>query len=325
MAEQREVQAIADQGAAHLAVQLAPARQLAADLAANQVGAVQALRLIRGSQRSLQHVTAGQRHDVDESPLRAPHVGACAEAADFERLDPARTRQQHRAAQPGMIDRGAVERVRVRLIRGAAPDLIGPGARRDRDQLPQVERGREQRDLTDRELGAQLGVGRGDTGRGSAHHQGVERERDQLEDEADLRRATGLDLDLLRSRAVPEPAHDDPVAPRFEVGDAPRAVGVGRGARTNETHLGGRQGPARGVDHAPLDAAARLRLRDGRKQRQQDYCAGAANGHVRPFHDQSMKHTAPSASAPRPNAMILGGVVAKMKIHPSSATRLGNG
>src|SRR5439155_24647572 len=51
----------------------------------------------------------------------------------------------------------------------------------------------------------------------------------------------------------------------------------------------------------------------------------ASKNHVRPFHDHAPKHTAPSAIAPSPNAITLGGLVAKMKIHPSSATRLGNG
>jgi len=61
-------------------------------------------------------------------------------------------------------------------------------------------------------------------------------------------------------RAVSEPAHDDAVTARFEVRDAPGAIGVGRGARTNHRHFGGRQRPACGVDHAALDTAARLRL-----------------------------------------------------------------
>src|SRR5213078_1881364 len=50
-----------------------------------------------------------------------------------------------------------------------------------------------------------------------------------------------------------------------------------------------------------------------------------SNGHVRPFHDHAPKHTTPSSSAPSPNATTVGGVVAKMKIHPSKATRLGTG
>src|SRR5438067_4399330 len=51
----------------------------------------------------------------------------------------------------------------------------------------------------------------------------------------------------------------------------------------------------------------------------------ASNGQVRPFHDHAPKHTTPSTSAPSPNPTTSGGVVAKMKIHPSSATRLGAG
>src|SRR5205814_3293198 len=51
----------------------------------------------------------------------------------------------------------------------------------------------------------------------------------------------------------------------------------------------------------------------------------AANGHVPPLHDQAAKHTRPSIRAPSPNATTVGGVVAKTKIHPSSAMRLGTG
>src|SRR5712675_975673 len=49
------------------------------------------------------------------------------------------------------------------------------------------------------------------------------------------------------------------------------------------------------------------------------------NGHVFPLQDQMPKHKTPSNSAPRPKAITSGGVVAKMKIHPTSATRLGSG
>src|SRR6267143_6831446 len=51
----------------------------------------------------------------------------------------------------------------------------------------------------------------------------------------------------------------------------------------------------------------------------------ASNGHVRPFHDHAPKQAAPSRSAPSPNATTLDGVVTKMKIQPTSATRLGSG
>ena len=166
-----------------------------------------------------------------------------------------------------MVYRGAVERIGVGLVRCAAPDLIGPRARRKCDQLTDVESGREQRDLADRELGAQFGVGGGDAGRGSAHYQGVEREGDQLEDEGDLRSAARLDLDLLLGRAVPKPAYSDPVQPRFEVRDPPRAIGVGDCSPTTYHHFRRCQGSARGVDHAAFDAAPRLR-----KCRRGDLC-----------------------------------------------------
>src|SRR5690349_19939131 len=53
-------------------------------------------------------------------------------------------------------------------------------------------------------------------------------------------------------------------------------------------------------------------------------CAGW-NGHVFRFHDQTPKARTPSISAPSPHAMTCFGVVAKMKIHPSNAKRLGSG
>src|SRR5258706_15035669 len=51
----------------------------------------------------------------------------------------------------------------------------------------------------------------------------------------------------------------------------------------------------------------------------------ASNGHVFPFHDHAPKQSSPRSSTPSPYAMTFFGVVAKMKIHPSNASRLGSG
>src|SRR5205807_685680 len=42
-------------------------------------------------------------------------------------------------------------------------------------------------------------------------------------------------------------------------------------------------------------------------------------------HDQARKNNKPTASRPKPKAMIRQSVVAKIKIQPTSATRLGSG
>ena len=108
----------------------------------------------RRPQRALQHVSAAERHHLNEAALGAPHIRSGAEAADLDGLDPAGTGEKERAAQTGMVDRGAVERIGVGLVRRAAPDVIGPRTRREGDQLTEVERGRKQGDLADREPGA---------------------------------------------------------------------------------------------------------------------------------------------------------------------------
>ena len=82
----------------------------------------------------------------------------------------------------------------------------------------------------------------------------------------DLRRAPGLDLDILPGQAVSQPMDGDPVGPGLEVRDPPRAIGVGCGptdwprARAIHGDLRGYQGPTHTVDHPSFDPAPRLPL-----------------------------------------------------------------
>src|SRR6266571_5253868 len=104
VAEQREVQAIADEWATDLPIQLPPARQLASDLAGDQVRAIEPLGLQRSPERPFDHVPAPQGHDFHETALGASDVGAGTEATDLEGLDPAGAGEQQGAAQARMVD-----------------------------------------------------------------------------------------------------------------------------------------------------------------------------------------------------------------------------
>src|SRR5439155_1372789 len=157
LAEQREVEAIAHQRPADLPIDFPPACQLAPDLAGNQVGAVDPVGLEPRTEPAFQFVPTPQGHHFNHPALEIPPLGAGAEAPDLERLDPAGTGHEEGSTAAGVIDQGAVQHIRVRLVRRAAPDLIGPRARGQGDQLTGVDRRWEQRDLAHGEPSAQLG------------------------------------------------------------------------------------------------------------------------------------------------------------------------
>ena len=105
------------------------------------------MRLEGRAQAAFEHIAPIERRHLHRASLHTGDIRAGTKPTYLERLDPCRTRQEPGTAEPRMGDGGAVERIGVGLVRSSAPDLARPGARSQRNQLPHVDRCRQQRNL----------------------------------------------------------------------------------------------------------------------------------------------------------------------------------
>src|SRR5687767_14765677 len=210
-------EAVAHERAAKLALHLATAPDLRADLRGSDVGAVDAIRLAVHAKQAGSRVRPRLRHRPNETTLEVAILRAGGESGDLELLEPARVERYERAAHSWVVERDAVDDVAVRLLSGATPYLIGARSWRERN---------DRREVVAEGKGRQLGLV---DPRAEARVLRIDRIRCCPDDDrfqsggrvshhdVDLDRCARRDRDaLLRRGAKAEPAGDQGVVARRE-------------------------------------------------------------------------------------------------------------